>query len=183
MEIDFDRVSRYEPSTATGGRPASVLVPVVDTEPSLVFTKRAEELPDHPGQMSFPGGRREPGDRSRLATACREADEEIGLAADELAVAGRLDDIRTVTDFTVRPYVVRVPDREYEPTSPEVAAVAVLPVAALTDPGNYTVETREDRRIEYFRVDGYTVWGATARILGRLLVLTTDWERERAQRE
>ncbi len=178
--MNLDRVRRYEPTAVADGRPASVIVPIVDAGPSLVFTKRAEELPDHPGQMSFPGGRREPRDGSRLATARREAGEEIGLSADELAVVGRLDDILTVTDFAVRPFVARVPDREYAPTSPEVATVATLSVAELTDPGNYRAGRRDGRLVDYFTVDGYTVWGATARILAGLLALTTDWERPAA---
>ena len=178
--MNLDRVRRYEPTVVTDGRPASVIVPIVDSGSSLVFTKRAEELPDHPGQMSFPGGRRESSDESRLATARREAGEEVGLSADELAVVGRLDDIRTVTDFAVRPFVARVPDREYAPTSPEVATVSTLSVAELTDPTNYRAGRRDGRLVDYFTVDGYTVWGATARILARLLALTTDWERPAA---
>lgn len=177
--LDLGRVRRHEPKLVTTGRPASVVVPVIETEPTpaLLFTKRSEDLADHPGQMSFPGGRQEPADDHRRATAEREADEEVGLSVGELTVVGRLDDITTVTDFAVRPFVARVPDREYTPASPEVATVTTLSVAALTDPTNYTARVHEGRQVDYFTVDGYTVWGATARILVGLLALTTDWER------
>jgi 8-oxo-dGTP pyrophosphatase MutT (NUDIX family) len=145
-----------------------------------VFTKRADDLRDHPGQMSFPGGGAEPGDADIRATALREAHEEIGLRPEEAEVVGRLDDIRTITEYAVSPFVARIPDREYEPDDREVAEVVVLPVAGLTDLENHEHEHREhpyygDVVIHYFHVNGYTVWGATGRILVQLLELTTDW--------
>ncbi|QLH77328.1 CoA pyrophosphatase [Halosimplex rubrum] len=164
-------------------REAAVLAPVVtrDGADHVLFTKRADHLPDHPGQMSFPGGGREPEDADLLATALREADEEVGLRPDEAEVVGRLDDIRTITDYLVRPFVARVADREYLPGDGEVAEVAVLPVAGLVDPDNYESERRDhphygEIRLHFFRVDGFTVWGATANMLVQLLELTTDWD-------
>jgi 8-oxo-dGTP pyrophosphatase MutT (NUDIX family) len=161
---------------------AAVLVPVVVGQdgPHLLFTKRADHLGEHPGQMSFPGGGREPRDDDLWATALREANEEIGLRPDEVDRVGRLDDIRTVTNYAVTPYVVRIPDREYDPDEREVAEIAVLPVGGLTAEENYECEYRDHPRygevvIHFFRVDGYTVWGATGRILVQLLELTTDW--------
>jgi len=163
-------------------REAAVLVPVLrrDGEAHLLFTKRADHLGEHPGQMSFPGGGHEPTDGTLRATALREANEEIGLAADEADVAGELDDIRTSTNYSVRPFVGTVPDRAYVPDETEVAEVVVLPVAALTDLDNYESERREhpdygNHRVHFFYVDDYTVWGATGRILTQLLELTTDW--------
>ncbi|WP_123538993.1 NUDIX hydrolase [Halosimplex salinum] len=164
-------------------REAAVLAPVVtsDGDDHVLFTKRADHLTDHPGQMSFPGGGREPVDDDLLATALREANEEVGLRADEVDVAGRLDDIRTITDYVVRPFVARVADRSYRPTDAEVAEIAVLPVVGLTDLGNYESERRDhphygEIRLHFFHVDGFTVWGATANMLVQLLELTTDWE-------
>jgi 8-oxo-dGTP pyrophosphatase MutT (NUDIX family) len=177
--------SRAEGSDRLTGeeREAAVLAPVVtrDGADHILFTKRADHLSDHPGQMSFPGGGREPEDADLLATALREAGEEIGLRAEEAEVVGRLDDIRTITDYLVRPFVARVTDREYRPGDEEVAEVAVLPVEGLTDPDNYESERRDhphygEIRLHFFRVDGVTVWGATANMLVQLLELATDWD-------
>jgi len=182
--MELDGVRDYEPSAVTDEKQESaVVVPVLSHggQPHLLFTKRAEHLPDHPGQMSFPGGKREPEDDSLQATATREAYEEIGLQAEEIEFVGRLDDIRTVTRFSVRPFGAEIPDRTYEPCDQEVAEVAVLALADLTDLDNYHSERRDhphygDIRLHYFYVDGFTVWGATARMLVQFLHLATDWE-------
>jgi len=182
--MNLTGVAEREAATVTGEeREAAVLAPVLTREGDehVLFTKRADHLPDHPGQMSFPGGGREPEDADLLATALREADEEVGLRREEADVVGRLDDIRTVTNYQVRPFVGTVADREYVPTDEEVAEVAVLPVDGLTDPGNYESERRDhphygEIRLHFFHVGGYTVWGATANMLVQLLELTTDWE-------
>jgi 8-oxo-dGTP pyrophosphatase MutT (NUDIX family) len=182
--MDLEAVARYSPTDVTGEeREAAVFVPVVESPDSayLLFTKRAEHLPDHPGQMSFPGGGYEPADEDLLATALREADEEIGLRPNEPTVVGRLDDIRTVTRYSVRPFVATIPDREYTPSDEEVAEIAVLSLAKLTDLDNYESERRDhphygEIRLHFFDVDGYTVWGATARMLVQFLELATCWE-------
>ncbi len=181
--MDLSGVRRHEPTTVTDQeREAAVIAPILerDGEPSILFTKRADHLSDHPGQMSFPGGGREPEDDGLWATALREANEEIGLDPAEADRVGRLDDIRTVTRYSVRPYVAEIPDREYEPCDGEVAEIAVLSLSALTDLDNYESERRDhpyygDIRLHFFYVDGYTVWGATARMLVQLLELATDW--------
>jgi len=181
--MDLSGVCRHEPAAVTDQeREAAVVVPVVDgPAPRLLFTKRADHLPDHPGQMSFPGGGREPADASLWETALREADEEVGLERAEVDRVGRLDDIRTVTRYSVRPFVSRVPDRGYEPCDEEVAEIAVLPLSDLTDLDNYDSERRDhpyygEIRLHFFRVGGYTVWGATARILVQFLELATGWD-------
>lgn len=162
---------------------AAVLVPIIRTTDGveLIFTKRADHLGEHPGQMSFPGGGHEAQDTDLLETALREADEEIGLRRDEVDINGRLDDIETVTDYVVSPFVGTVADRTYEPDEREVAEVVRLPLSDLVDRRNYEAEVREhpelgDVTIHYFRVNGYTVWGATGRILVQFLQLATDWD-------
>ena len=182
--MDLSGVIDHEASAVTDEeRQAAVLAPVIERPdgPSLLFTKRADHLGEHAGQMSFPGGGREPSDEDLAATALREVHEEIGLEPDEVDIVGRLDDIHTVTRYGVRPFVARVPNRKYVPDEREVAEIAVLPIAGLTDPTNYESERRDhphygDIRLHFFRVDGYTVWGATARILVQFLELVTDWE-------
>ena len=181
--MNFDRVTAHDPGVVTGEqREAAIVVPVVSRADgaAILFTKRADHLPDHPGQMAFPGGGREPEDEDLLATALREAEEEIGLDPAAVHIVGRLDDIRTVTDYSVRPFVGRIPDRDYLPGDEEVAEVVVLPVSELTELDNYESEHRDhphygEIRLHFFYVDGYTVWGATARMLVQLLELATDW--------
>ncbi|MFO7926216.1 MAG: NUDIX hydrolase [Halobacteriota archaeon] len=181
--MDWERVVRYKPTaTVEGDREASVLVPVITRADGeyLLFTKRADHLGEHPGQMSFPGGGREPEDETLETTAKREAFEEIGLDPEVAEIVGRLDDIPTVSNYAVRPFVARIPDAEYVPDEREVAEIVILPVSGLTDRENYESERREhpyygDIRIHYFRVDGYTVWGATGRMLVQFLELATDW--------
>ena len=181
--MNFDRVTAHDPGVVTGEqREAAIVVPVVSRADgaAILFTKRADHLPDHPGQMAFPGGGREPEDEDLLATALREADEEIGLNPSAVHIVGRLDDIRTVTDYSVRPFVGRIPDRDYLPGDEEVAEVVVLPVSELTELDNYESEHRDhphygEIRLHFFYVDGYTVWGATARMLVQLLELATEW--------
>jgi|GEM_PF-96277 len=175
---------RGDVSAEDGVRDAAVLAPVIDRAGAdhVMFTKRAEHLTDHPGQMSFPGGGREPEDADLLATALREANEEVGLEPAEADVVGHLTDIRTVTNYRVRPFVGRVPDREYVPRDSEVAEIAILPVSGLVDPANYESERRDhphygEIRLHFFHVGGYTVWGATANMLVQLLEWTTDWTR------
>lgn len=182
--LQFDRIRDHEPVSVTDQQQeAAVLAPVIDhdSSPKVLFTKRADHLSDHPGQMSFPGGGREPTDASLEETARREGYEEIGLHPEEVTLMGRLDDIRTITRYSVRPYVCTVPAREYEPRDGEVAEVAILPVDGLTDLDNYQSERRDhphygEMRLHYFYVNGYTVWGATARMVVQFLELTTDWE-------
>jgi 8-oxo-dGTP pyrophosphatase MutT (NUDIX family) len=182
--MNLSRLSGLAPTEVTDEeREAAVLAPVVTRaeRPHLLFVQRSPDLSTHAGQMAFPGGGREPIDPDLEGTALREANEEVGIDPTEADVAGRLDDIRTSSRYSIRPYVARVPDREYVPDGVEVTDVAVLAVADLIDRSNYDSERRDhpyygDIRLHYFRVDGYVVWGATARILAQLLELTTDWE-------
>jgi 8-oxo-dGTP pyrophosphatase MutT (NUDIX family) len=184
VRLDLSGVRAHEPAAvADEPRQAAVLAGVVSRSDGdyLLFIRRADNLGQHPGQMGFPGGGREPSDADLRATALREAEEEIGLRPEEAEIAGRIDDIRTVSEYAVRPFVGHVPDRAYVPDGREVAEVVPLPVAGLTDLDNYESERRDhphygEIRLHFFRVDGYTVWGATGRMLVQLLELATGWE-------
>ncbi|WP_435093745.1 NUDIX hydrolase [Halorubrum sp. N11] len=182
--MDLTGLRRHTPEEVTlTRREAAVLAPVIERggEAHLLFTKRAAHLGEHPGQMSFPGGGREPIDRTLTDTALREADEEVGMRPNEVDVLGRLDDTQTASAYRVRPFVGVAPDREYVPDESEVAEVAVLPVSGLRDLANYESERRVghpeygDHRVHFFHVEGYTVWGVTGRMVVQLLERTTDW--------
>ena len=182
--MDLDRLAdEAEPVDPAGLRQAAVLVPVIERRDDryLLFTKRAETLSRHPGQMSFPGGATEPEDTGAIGTALREAEEEAGIRPTEADVVGQLSPITTVSDFSVSPIVARVPDRDFVPDGVEIVEVAVLPVRAFLTADNHEREWRmgpdgSPRPVEYFSVDGYTVWGATGRLVAQLLEQTTDWE-------
>ena len=115
-----------------GFRPAAVLVAVVDRPEgaTIVLTRRNDELPDHPGQVSFPGGRIEPEDTSPEDAALREAEEEIALSRDRVRLIGRLDEYRTGTGFAITPVVgVARPPLGLSPDPREVASVFEVPLA------------------------------------------------------
>ena len=182
--MDLTRVVNYDPQTIEDdGNVAAVLVPIIEhaNDPHVLLTKRAETLPKHPGQMSFPGGSREPVDQNARETAIREATEEVGVQPDQVDIVGHLDDITTTSNYVVTPIVGRIPHRTYEPNDSEVAEVTIIPLDAFLDPQCYEFEWREapdgsTYRVHYFHVDPYLVWGATGRILVQFLSLTMDWE-------
>jgi len=154
-----------------GGTPAAVLIPVVAAaEPVLLFTRRREDLARHPGQVSFPGGRIEPGDVSPLAAALRETAEEIGIAPEEVTVAGYLARYRTGTGFDIHPVVGVVnPGFTLRPDPAEVASVFEAPLSFFADPANRTRASREwnghVRSFYTFTYEGHEIWGATAAII------------------
>jgi 8-oxo-dGTP pyrophosphatase MutT (NUDIX family) len=155
--------------------PAAVLVPVIahPGELTLLFTQRTTHLKSHAGQVSFPGGRAEPGDASVEFTALRETEEEIGLPAARVEVLARLPDYRTRTGFRVTPIVGLVePPLELAPDPREVAEVFEVPLAFLLDPRNRQRRTRElqGREVGYyvFEYQERVIWGATAGMLVNL---------------
>jgi 8-oxo-dGTP pyrophosphatase MutT (NUDIX family) len=168
------------PEDATGvevhGRTdAAVLVPLFLKGGDLhaVFTKRREDLRRHPGEISFPGGRRDEGEHDLLATALREAEEEIGLPRDAVEILGALQPTPTIaTGYAVYPFVGFVePGLEWTLSAREVAEVLELSLRALRE--GYA-KRRLIRRGVPIRTDTYVVgdnliWGATARILSDLL--------------
>jgi 8-oxo-dGTP pyrophosphatase MutT (NUDIX family) len=161
--------------------PAAVLVAVTDRpEPGVILTLRPETMRKHPGQISFPGGRLDPGDDGPVAAALREAEEEIGLPRGEVELVGIADRYRTITGFEVIPVIgVVPPGLALTPHPGEVAAVFEAPLHYLLDPAHQMVRTAEFRGRErsYYEIDyeGRRIWGATAAMivnLSRRLVLS-----------
>lgn len=145
-----------------------------DPDPHLVLTVRRDDLPDHPGQISFPGGQREAGE-TLPETALREAEEEVGLDPALCRVEGELGHLSTVVSKSyIVPVVARVADRpSLVPRSDEADRVFWLPIAELTRPGTYHAEVwgtlPMNRRLHFFHLDDETIWGATAHMLVDLL--------------
>ncbi len=159
-------------SGAGGLTLAAVLVPLVQRQQELtvLLTLRAEEMRDHAGQISFPGGHIEPGDRTPEAAALRETEEEIGLPPEQIEVVGRLDDYDTRTGFSVTPVVALVsPPLELRLDGHEVAETFEVPLAFFLDPANHERHSKElggrMRTFHAIRYQNRYIWGATAGIL------------------
>jgi 8-oxo-dGTP pyrophosphatase MutT (NUDIX family) len=151
---------------------AAVLVGLVDRPEGLtvLFTERAAHLKDHPGQISFPGGRIQSQDDDPVAAALREAEEEVGLRRSQVVIVGSMGPHVTGTGFTITPIVGFIPgDFEPVPEPSEVASVFEAPLSFVLDAANMRSSYR-DRLGSRFRVDElsygrHLIWGATAAIL------------------
>ncbi len=155
--------------------PAAVLVPIVERAGGMtvLLTRRTDHLNDHPGQISFPGGRTEARDEGPVDTALRETEEEIGLERARIEVLGRLGVRETGTGYRVVPVVgVITPPFPVTPDPSEVAEVFEVPLSHVLDPANHRFETRVISGVErqFYAVPygDYYIWGLTARLLVNL---------------
>ena len=155
--------------------PAAVLVPLLERPDGItvLLTRRTDHLHVHAGQISFPGGRADPGDADAIDTALREAEEEVGLPRERVTPIGRLDTYVTRTGFEVTPVVGLVdPPAAFASDPFEVAEVFEVPLGFIVDPANH----RRDSRVyagalRHFYVlpwRHYYIWGATAGMLVNL---------------
>jgi 8-oxo-dGTP pyrophosphatase MutT (NUDIX family) len=159
---------------AHGRTDAAVLIPMHGwpESPGLVFTERRRDLRRHAGEISFPGGRQDPGE-NLLETALREAEEEIGLSPDNVQIAGALPPVGTfVTSYKVHPFVGLIESGlRFEPNPGEVESVIVASLDDLV--AGYGRRRMMPRGIpiktDTYLVGDSLIWGATARILGDLL--------------
>jgi 8-oxo-dGTP pyrophosphatase MutT (NUDIX family) len=161
-------------------RMAAVLVPFLwlDGQWHVLFIRRTHVDGDiHSGQVAFPGGGAEPGDEDPVATALREANEEIRLQANDIEIIGRLPRLRTISNFVVTP-VVGILDwpAELVPNPAEVSRIFTIPLAWLVDPDNRTIQNRELPKpfgaveVIYFNEhQGEILWGASARIMQKII--------------
>jgi 8-oxo-dGTP pyrophosphatase MutT (NUDIX family) len=157
-------------------RHSAVLVLLHDSGegPEVLLTRRSWEMRNHRGEVSFPGGRMDPGETA-LDTALREANEEVGLDPAVVTVHGELDHLNTVVSRSyIVPKVASVAERpDLHARTIEVDRVLWVPLADFTRPGAFRTEhwgePPVDRMLHFFELDDETVWGATARILADLI--------------
>ena len=171
-DLDLDP-SLWEQAGVKATRPAAVLIPVIDRpEPAVLLTLRTE-LPSHPGQIAFPGGKIDPHDATPALAALREAEEEIGLAHDLIEPIGYLDLYLTFSGFRILPTLARIsPDYRLTLNAREVADAFEVPLAFLMDEQNHALHSRDWKGIErkYYAMpfgERY-IWGVTAGILRNL---------------
>jgi len=178
-EPDFQRYTH-----PSGGKvvSAAVLVPLVNRPQgvTVLLTRRTGHLHDHAGQISFPGGRVDDTDSDRVATALREAAEEIGISPSAVEIMGSLPEWDIPSGFRVTPVVGWLePPLCLSPDAFEVAEVFEVPLAFVLDPANHERHSDEikGRRRHYYAMpyQGHHIWGATAGMLHTLYrVLQTD---------
>ncbi|WP_163560246.1 CoA pyrophosphatase [Halomonas sp. NO4] len=172
-----ERLQAHAPRRlASGGVPqAAVLMPIVDRrEPTLLFTRRAAHLATHSGQVAFPGGKREHGDADLLATALREAEEEIALPPARVELLGRLSDVISLHGIRVTPYVGLIPPGlPLTPDPTELDAIFEVPLSLfLDDRRHHTDVIPVDGRPHYvpsYHAAGQVIWGLSAMMLVELL--------------
>ncbi|MFU8765149.1 MAG: NUDIX hydrolase [Haliea sp.] len=161
------------PAWEGSGRQAGVLVALTDeAQPRVLLGRRALHLPLHPGEVAFPGGKRELGDRGPWDTALREAEEEVNCLPDRVRPLGELAPLLTRSGFTIHPCVAVIPANLPLRADPgEVAELLLLPLQHFTDASAWHVRNMPDPvdgrplRVPHFHLDRDTVWGTTARVL------------------
>ena len=175
-----DALERATPKTIDNPTlvPAGVLVLLYlkNGEPHLLLNKRSESVESHKGEISFPGGRKDLSDNSLLDTALRETYEEIGVNPEDVRVLGKMDEIDTMTGYRVSPFLATISERyRFIVNRLEVAELIEVPLFGLM---KGALVRDEMRQIEgnwvhknNYSYNGHLIWGATARIVNRLLVL------------
>ena len=170
---------------ADGAKPAGVLIPlyVRDGAWHVLLNLRSNEVGEHKGEVAFPGGSIEPGDRDMVACALRETSEEMGIRPEDVTVLGQLDAVFTRTGYLVWPVVATIPHPyPFTPSLREVAEVIEAPLDHLLSLASLRHEARMERdgtltrRVAY-ACDGHLVYGATSWILTQLLDLVrSSWD-------
>lgn len=183
----FDLIARalatrsYCASDDHASVPAAVLLPLYlkNGECHLLFNKRTQSVEHHKGEISFPGGAKDPADEGLMDTAVRETWEEMGIRREDLRILGRLDDTLTHTGFVVSSFVGAIPyPYPFKPSPNEIAEVLEVPVAHLMAPSNQREEVAwldgTLARMYSYAYGRHLIYGATARILDQFLELVKE---------
>ena len=160
---------------------AAILVPLFEKEEKchILFTKRTDQVKYHKGEISFPGGVFDEGDLELERTALREADEEIGLKENDVHIMGVLDDIVTITEFIVTPFVGHISYPYPFKISPvEIAEMIEVPLSSLLEKDCFSereiIRMGRKEMVYAFQYKNHVIWGATARILKQFLDLISS---------
>ena len=158
--------------------PAGVLVLLYpkNGEYCVILNRRSEQVEHHKGEISFPGGSREPQDSDLRETALRETHEELGVRPGDVDLLGELDDTPTISNFVITPYVGAIGyPYDFKPSELEVTEVLEVPISALRDDKNLRDDVRliEGRLVHStsYVYEGQVIFGATARVLTTFLRL------------
>lgn len=149
--------------------------------PEILYTVRSENLPTHKGQIAFPGGKIDPGDASPLEAALRETEEEVGIPPSAIEVVGGLDDVLTLQQFRITPFVGLL----HEPVpltvnQEEIAQVFFAPYPEIASPASWRTEMRTwqgtNFEAPYCGFKNHKIWGVTARMTANFLRHVAGWE-------
>jgi 8-oxo-dGTP pyrophosphatase MutT (NUDIX family) len=163
---------------------AAVLIPLFhkDGRRHVLLTKRSEFVEHHRGEISFPGGKLDPEDPDLQSCALRETAEELGVAPEHVRILGELDDFYTVaTQFHVVPFVGSIPyPYDFKLSAREIAGLVGPPLEIFFDPDRRSEEiwhlNGQAVNVVFYRWEGHTIWGATARILKHFAELLEQWQ-------
>jgi len=171
----------WERDPGSGDWPEAAVLVVLTSEatPKVILGRRAQHLPLHPGEVAFPGGKREPEDASPWVTAKREALEEVGLHEREIHPLGELAPMITRTGFEVHPCVARVPAQlDLVVDTREFDSVFMPPLEVFADPDLFRLEEMSDgrrtRMVPHYQLGNDNIWGVTAAILAQLANVAYD---------
>ena len=164
-------------------RESAVLIPVFfkDDELQVLLTKRSNDVEHHKGEVSFPGGARDPEDEDLIATALRETWEEVGVPVEDVQVLGAVDDHLTYTGFRITPYAGLIPyPYPFNPSDNEIDHVIEIPIREVMENERFEVHKTgfvlDDKYTYSFPYNGDVVWGATARILVHFLSIVYGFD-------
>lgn len=170
----------FAPPWTGAGSQAAVLVAITDEEkPAVLLGRRAMHLRLHPGEVAFPGGKREPEDLSPWATAYREAEEEVGIPRAWVTPLGELEPMVTRSGFEVHPCIAKVPAvLELQVDSREFDSVFLPSLERFADRALFRLEAMFDgertRMVPHYQVEQDNIWGVTAAVLAQVVNIALD---------